>query len=71
MASYLVWDLGVDWRIGADHFESLLLDHDVCSNYGNWNAAAGLTGGRLNKFNIVKQSKGHSLDYYECYNGIP
>jgi deoxyribodipyrimidine photo-lyase len=71
VASYLVWDLGVDWRIGADHFESLLLDHDVCSNYGNWNAAAGLTGGRLNKFNIVKQSKGHSLDYYECYNGIP
>ena len=71
VASYLVWDLGVDWRVGADHFESLLLDHDVCSNYGNWNAAAGLTGGRLNKFNIVKQSKGHSLDYYECYNGIP
>jgi deoxyribodipyrimidine photo-lyase len=58
VASYLVLDLGVDWRVGADHFESLLLDHDVCSNYGNWNAAAGLTGGRLNKFNIVKQSKG-------------
>jgi len=62
VASYLVLDLGVDWRVGADHFESLLLDHDVCSNYGNWNAAAGLTGGRLNKFNIVKQSKGHSLN---------
>lgn len=57
VASYLVLDLGVDWRVGADHFESLLLDHDVCSNYGNWNAAAGLTGGRVNKFNIQKQSK--------------
>jgi deoxyribodipyrimidine photo-lyase len=57
VASFLVLDLGVDWRIGAAHFESLLLDHDVYSNYGNWNAAAGLTGGRVNKFNISKQSK--------------
>jgi deoxyribodipyrimidine photo-lyase len=57
VASYLVLDLNIDWRIGADHFESLLLDHDVTSNYGNWNAAAGLTGGRVNRFNIVKQSK--------------
>ncbi len=56
VASYLIYDLHVDWRIGADHFESYLLDYDVCSNYGNWNAAAGLTGGRVNKFNIVKQS---------------
>lgn len=60
VASYLVHDLGVDWRVGADHFESLLLDHDVCSNYGNWFAAAGLTVGRINKFNCVKQS--HDYD---------
>ena len=26
------------------------------SNWGNWVAAAGLTGGRINKFNITKQS---------------
>ena len=57
VASYLVLDLQVDWRVGADHFESLLPDHDVYSNYGNWNAAAGLFGGRINKFNITKQSK--------------
>lgn len=56
VASYLVYDLHIDWRIGADHFESYLLDYDVCSNYGNWNAAAGLTGGRVNRFNVVKQS---------------
>jgi deoxyribodipyrimidine photo-lyase len=36
VASYLALDLGVDWRIGADHFESLLLDHDCPSNWGNW-----------------------------------
>jgi hypothetical protein len=34
VASFLVRDLGQDWRYGAEHFESLLLDHDVCSNYG-------------------------------------
>jgi deoxyribodipyrimidine photo-lyase len=34
VASYLVHNLHVDWRVGADHFESLLLDHDVKSNYG-------------------------------------
>ncbi|KAJ1425310.1 DNA photolyase, FAD-binding/Cryptochrome, partial [Ochromonadaceae sp. CCMP2298] len=57
VASYLVLELGVDWRVGADHFESLLLDSDTCSNWGNWNAAAGLTGGRVNRFNCVKQSR--------------
>ncbi|GIL83479.1 hypothetical protein Vretimale_11168 [Volvox reticuliferus] len=57
VASYLVLDLGVDWRRGADYFESLLLDYDVTSNWGNWVSAAGLTGGRINHFNIVKQSK--------------
>jgi len=57
VASYLCLDLQLDWRHGADYFESLLLDHDVSSNYGNWNAAAGLTGGRINKFNLTKQSR--------------
>lgn len=46
VASYLVLELGVDWRRGADWFEHLLLDHDVTSNWGNWVAAAGLTGAR-------------------------
>merc|ERR1719230_2096196 len=57
VASFLVFDLQLDWRVGADHFESTLLDYDVCSNWGNWVAAAGLTGGRVNRFNILKQSK--------------
>lgn len=60
VASYLILDLGIDWRRGADHFESLLLDYDTASNWGNWVAAAGLTGGRVNKFNITKQS--HDYD---------
>lgn len=57
VASFLALDLDLDWREGAWWFESCLLDYDVASNWGNWVAAAGLTGGRLNKFNITKQSK--------------
>merc|ERR1712176_791383 len=57
VASFLALELNQDWRYGAEYFESVLLDHDVHSNYGNWCSAAGMTGGRLNRFNIVKQSK--------------
>uniref|UniRef100_A0A383W805 Photolyase/cryptochrome alpha/beta domain-containing protein n=1 Tax=Tetradesmus obliquus TaxID=3088 RepID=A0A383W805_TETOB len=57
VASYLALDLGCDWRRGGDLFEHLLLDYDPASNWGNWAAAAGLTGGRVNHFNITKQSK--------------
>ena len=62
VASYLVFDLQQDWRFGAAHFEALLLDYDVCSNWGNWVSAAGLTGGRINKFNIPKQSKDYDAN---------
>lgn len=30
VASFLALDMGIDWRKGADWFESLLLDYDVC-----------------------------------------
>lgn len=61
VASFLVKDLGLDWRMGAEWFESLLVDHDVSSNYGNWNYSAGIGNDpRENrKFNMVKQA----LDY--------
>jgi len=39
-----------------DWFESYLLDYDVASNWTNWVFAAGLNG-RVNRFNVVKQSK--------------
>jgi len=55
VASYLIFDAQVDWRHGAAHFEEYLLDHDPMSNWGNWVAAAGLTGQRVNKFNTKKQ----------------
>jgi deoxyribodipyrimidine photo-lyase len=56
-ASFLIWELGLDWRLGAAWFEQQLLDHDVASNCGNWVSAANLLGGRRNRFNLVKQAK--------------
>jgi len=59
VASFLTKNLGIDWRMGAKWFESLLIDYDVCSNYGNWNYTAGVgndaRGFRF--FNIQKQAK--------------
>ncbi|MCS6808996.1 MAG: DASH family cryptochrome [Bacteroidota bacterium] len=58
VASYLVNDLGIHWRFGAEWFESQLIDYDVCSNYGNWNYVAGIGNDpRENRyFNISKQA---------------
>lgn len=42
VASFLVRELGLDWRMGASWFESMLVDYDPCSNYGNWNYVAGV-----------------------------
>ncbi|KAH9798512.1 cryptochrome DASH [Citrus sinensis] len=40
--SFLVRDMGIDWRMGAEWFETCLLDYDPCSNYGNWTYGAGV-----------------------------
>jgi deoxyribodipyrimidine photo-lyase len=52
-------DLQLDWRPGAAWFEACLLDYDVCSNYGNWNYAAGIGNDPREDrhFNIPKQAK--------------
>lgn len=57
VASYLTQDLGMDWRYGAHYFEEKLIDHDVTSNYGGWNAASGLGPGKVLKFSALNQSK--------------
>ena len=56
---------------GAEHFEALLIDYDHTSYWGNWVSAAGLTGGRLNRFNIVKQSNDYDKDGEYIRHWIP
>ncbi|HSJ45485.1 MAG TPA: deoxyribodipyrimidine photo-lyase [Euzebyales bacterium] len=41
VASFLVRDLYVDWRAGARHFLSLLVDGDIANNQMNWQWVAG------------------------------
>ncbi|MGB1216647.1 MAG: FAD-binding domain-containing protein, partial [Saprospiraceae bacterium] len=64
VASFLVKDLKVNWQIGAEYFESLLLDYDPCSNWGNWNYVAGVgSDPRENRyFNILSQAKRYDPD---------
>ena len=57
VASYLVNELGVDWRYGAAWFEEMLVDYDCAANWGNWQYLAGVGAdprGRR-RFNIEKQ----------------
>ena len=61
VASYLINDLGGDWRAGAAWFEAQLIDYDVYSNQGNWLYIAGRgtdpRGGR--RFDPIKQAREH------------
>ncbi|WP_088330349.1 DASH family cryptochrome [Lacimicrobium sp. SS2-24] len=41
VASYFIYELQLDWRIGAAWFEHQLIDYDAPSNYGNWSYIAG------------------------------
>ncbi len=58
VASFLVRELNVHWLMGAEWFESQLVDYDVCSNYGNWNYAAGIGNDPREDrhFNILRQA---------------
>jgi deoxyribodipyrimidine photo-lyase len=67
VASFLTKNLGIDWRWGATYFETMLIDYDVCSNWGNWNYAAGVGNDArgFRWFNITKQSQDY--DRAGCY----
>lgn len=61
-ASFLVKNLGIDWRAGAAHFSELLVDGDPASNAGNWQWVAGTgTDTRPHRvFNPLRQA--HRID---------
>jgi deoxyribodipyrimidine photo-lyase len=58
VASFFAKDLLLDWRIGAAYFETMLIDYDVHSNYGNWMYVAGVGNDpRDRKFNVNLQAE--------------
>jgi deoxyribodipyrimidine photo-lyase len=65
VASFLTKHLGIDWRYGAEWYESLLLDYDVSSNWANWQYVAGVGNdprGDARIFNPVKQAFDYDKD---------
>ena len=72
VASYFIYDLDQDWRVGAAYFESQLIDYDVSSNWGNWAYISGVgndpRAGR--KFNTEKQEEQYDKDkrYQNTWN---
>lgn len=63
VASYFARERHQDWRIGAAYFESLLLDYDVHSNYGNWMYNSGVGNDpRDRRFDIDGQASRYDPD---------
>ncbi|MFE3227966.1 cryptochrome/photolyase family protein [Nocardia sp. NPDC059228] len=59
VASFLTKSLGVDWRLGAAHFLTWLVDGDIANNQMNWQWAAGTgTDTRPNRvLNPIRQAE--------------
>jgi deoxyribodipyrimidine photo-lyase len=59
-ASFLCFDLGVDWRIGLDEWDRYLIEDDAALAAGNWQWVAGV-GADLAAypriFNPIKQAR--------------
>lgn len=71
VASYFVYQLKLDWRLGAEYFESMLLDYDPASNWGNWAYAAGVGNDpRQRIFNTIKQAQQYDEkgDFRKCWS---
>ena len=65
VSNYLTKDLKIDWRYGAAWFEERLIDHDTCSNWGNWSFVAGRGSRNTPTYNIIRQS--HIYDTWGTY----
>jgi deoxyribodipyrimidine photo-lyase len=58
VASFWAKEWQQDWRVAASYFESMLIDYDVHSNYGNWLYNSGVGNDpRDRKFNIKRQAE--------------
>jgi deoxyribodipyrimidine photo-lyase len=71
-ASLLANDLRIDWRRGAAHFETKLVDYDPCSNYGNWAYIAGTGNDSRNRaFDVLSQARRYDGDAAYVSHWLP
>lgn len=66
VASYLHFELGCDWRLGAAWFEQQLLDYDVASNWGNWAYIVGALDSAPRRFNLARQTAQYDPELRQC-----
>jgi len=58
VASFFAKTQKLDWRVGAAYFESMLVDYDVHSNYGNWMYVSGVGNDPRDRiFNVKLQAE--------------
>ena len=72
-ASFLVKNLGIDWRLGEAYFASTLLDFDLASNNGNWQWVAGTgcdSSPYFRIFNPHSQRERHDPNLVYCKKWI-
>lgn len=57
VASFLTKDCQIDWRLGAEFFESHLIDFEPSNNWGNWQYVSGVGNDprASRQFNPIKQ----------------
>ena len=73
-ASFLVKDLLLDWRLGAEYYMQELVDGDWAANYGGWQWVAGTApdpNGNFRVFNPVAQQRRYDPDLSYCRRWIP
>ena len=73
VASFLIYEMKMNWQLGAEYFESLLVDYDPCSNYGNWQyiAGVGVDPKQGRRFNLVFQAQKHDPEAQYIKHWIP
>jgi deoxyribodipyrimidine photo-lyase len=64
VASFWAKEWEQDWRVAAAYFQSMLIDYDVHSNYGNWMYVSGVGNDpRDRKFNTQLQAQNYDSNH--------
>ncbi len=62
LSQFLIEELNINWQLGAEYFQSILVDYNPCSNWGNWNIMAGVAFDNKEDRYVSVISKSKKLD---------